>query len=186
MCWKVFEMYKPIKILSLYDNAKKSVCDLAFSILSVLILQVYNPQSQCAFVWVSPYLWVCSCIYMYANDSAFISFLNLLWSWWNNSAPTSESAQWACNEWIRSWTLNAKQIIALAAEPHRMNELREADWENNRDMEAQNQRQEDFLFCLENIALHIHKVNDPPVLLMSRVIAVTLWVITLIQSWTKG
>lgn len=67
-----------------------------------------------------------------------------------------------------------------------MNELREADWENNRDMEAQNQRQEDFLFCLENIALHIHKVNDPPVLLMSRVIAVTLWVITLIQSWTKG
>lgn len=122
MCWKVFEMYKPIKILSLYDNAKKSVCDLAFSILSVLILQVYNPQSQCAFVWVSPYLWVCSCIYMYANDSAFISFLNLLWSWWNNSAPTSESAQWACNEWIRSWTLNAKQIIALAAELTSQNE----------------------------------------------------------------
>lgn len=41
--WKVFEMYKPLKILSLYDNVKKSPCDLASPISSVLIPQVFHP-----------------------------------------------------------------------------------------------------------------------------------------------
>ena len=38
-------MYKPVKVLSFYDNAKRSACDLAFSISSVLILQVLHPES---------------------------------------------------------------------------------------------------------------------------------------------
>lgn len=44
---KVFETYKPVKVLSFYDNAKRSACDLVSTISSVLILQLFHPDSQC-------------------------------------------------------------------------------------------------------------------------------------------
>lgn len=43
-------------------------------------------------------------------------FLNPPWSQRNDSSFPLESPQWVDDEWIRVWTLNAKQIIALAAQ----------------------------------------------------------------------
>ena len=117
--WKVFEMYNPLKILSFYENAKKSPCDLASPISSVLIPPGISPLISvcvCVCVGKSPSVGVLMHIYVCEWPCIHCPFSNLLWTQWNFSTFTSESAQWVYSELIRGWTLNAKQIIALASD----------------------------------------------------------------------
>lgn len=48
--WKVFEVFKPVKVFPLYDNAQKSVWDLASPISSVLILNLRSIYIVCVHV----------------------------------------------------------------------------------------------------------------------------------------
>lgn len=74
--WKVFEVFKPLKVLPFSANAQKSACDSAATVSSVLILQVFQPPfSVCLCMWVRVTVAVLMHIYMYVSDSEFIVLL---------------------------------------------------------------------------------------------------------------
>lgn len=117
-----------------------------FGTLSVCTLQVFHPQSAC----------VCACGYAHAyicvSDWPRIHFrdpgemISVL-----ASGISSASAQWA-NGWARLLMLN-KATCLLQSQPSGINDLREADGENRRDLQTQARSELKCVLGLEDVSL---------------------------------